>query len=238
VKKILTLILTLACFTAFAGELKFAPGFSKTQFRDLVKEIGLAATPTPNNPAEPLKTLGFDIALETSITSIDDSSAHWKGSWNDADSLVMVNRVHIQKGLPFGVDLGFSVGKGANLTFNTATLEAKYALLKGSAVTPAITVKAAYTKVFGMDDLDMSTLLAGAYISKGILMFTPYGGIESVFVMAEESSSSIDLSSENVNVIRALAGLQFSPLPLVALNAELAASEDVYQLGLKAGIRF
>ncbi len=87
-----------------------------------------------------------------------------------------------------------------------------------------------------MDDMSINTLSAGAYISKGILMFTPYAGIETVYTMASDDSGN-DFDKVNTNVARGLVGLQFSPLPLISINAEVAKGE-VLQYGLKAGVRF
>lgn len=237
-KKLLVFAIMMVCSVAFAGDFGLQAGLTQDQFKDLTKEIGLAVTPTPNSPAEPLKTIGFDVALETAVIDISDGDDFWKGAWddNDPDGMLMLYRVHAQKGFPFGLDLGASITKGANIDLTAVTGEVKYALLKGTVATPAISVKASYTKVFGLEDIDLQTLSAGAYISKGILMFTPYGGVESVLTMASDDSDN-DLDNETTASYRALAGLQFSPIPLFVINAEMAVG-TVTQYGLKAAIRF
>jgi len=238
-KKILVFAIMMVCSVAFAADdFNLQAGLTQDQFKDLVKEIGLAVTPTPNSPAEPLKTIGFDVALETTVIDIKDGDDHWKNAWdnNDPDGAILAYRVHAQKGFPFGLDLGASITKGANIDFTAITGEAKYAILKGTAVTPALSVKASYTKVFGLEDIDLQTLSAGAYISKGILMFTPYGGVETVFTIASDDSDN-DLDNENVAAYRALAGLQFSPFPLLVINGEVAVG-TVAQYSIKAGLRF
>ncbi len=237
-KKILVLTMVLLSSIAFAGEFEIQPTMTQSQFESLAKEMGAIVTPTPNSPAEPLKTLGFDIALETSVIDIDDEQGHWENAWDDGDpsGMALVTRVHVQKGFPFGLDLGASVSKGHTIPFTAITGEVKYALLKGTIATPAISVKGSFTKVFGMDDMSINTLSAGAYISKGILMFTPYAGIETVYTMASDDSGN-DFDKVNTNVARGLVGLQFSPLPLISINAEVAKGE-VLQYGLKAGVRF
>jgi len=238
-KKILVLAMVLVFSTAFADEFEIQSAMTQSQFKDLTKEVALFVTPTPNNPAEPLKTFGFDIALESTITDINNDDTFWENAWDsgDADGMVMVNRVHFQKGFPFGLDLGVSLSKGANIPFTAITGEVKYALLKGTVATPAFSVKAAYTKVFGLNDVDIQTLLAGAYISKGILFLTPYAGVETIASFAKDESD-YDLDNETSNTVRALAGLQISPLPLISINLEAAGTGTVMQYGLKAGLRF
>jgi len=228
----------LAASLAFADEYEIQSSLTQDQFKSLTKEMGLMVTPTPNSPAEPLKTFGFDVALETSVIDIKQDEGHWKNAWDngDPDGMTMVNRVHIQKGFPFGLDLGVSVSKGTNIPFTALTGEVKYALLKGTVATPALSVKGSYTRVFGLDDISLQTLSAGVYVSKGFLMLTPYAGAETVFTMASDDSGN-DLDDENTNSVRGLAGLQVSPFPFLVINAEVAVG-TVTQYGLKAGVRF
>ncbi|ADD67528.1 conserved hypothetical protein [Denitrovibrio acetiphilus DSM 12809] len=237
-KKLLVLAAMMVSSVVFADEFKIQNSMTQSQFQDLSKEMGQMVTPTPNSPAEPLKTLGFDIALETTLVNISDGDSHWKNAWDngDPDSMALLYRVHVQKGFPFGIDLGLSVTKGTNIDFTAITGEVKYAILKGTTVTPALSVKGSYTKVFGLDDIDLQTLSAGIYVSKGILMFTPYGGLETVYTMASDDSDA-DLDDENVNAVRGIVGLQFSPLPLISINGEIAVG-TVTSYGLKAGLRF
>jgi hypothetical protein len=237
-KRILIAVVMLVCSAAFADEFRISSAMTQSQFQSLTKEIGLLVTPTPNSPAEPLKTIGFDIAVEAVAVDIKNEQDYWINAWDDADpdSVLMATRVHVQKGFPMGLDLGASVTKGTNIQFTAVTGEVKYAILEGTTVTPALSVKASVTRVFGLEDINMTTMAAGAYISKGILFLTPYAGVESVLTMASDDSDN-DLDSENTNTVRALAGLQISPLPLISLNIE-AATGSVTQIGLKAGIRF
>ncbi len=237
-KKVIVFAMMLMCSSAFA-EFSLMPDLTATQFKDLVSDLSMAVTPTISSPAEPLKTLGFDIALESQLTTINSDADRWENAWGGAEpaNTVWANRVHVQKGLPFGVDLGASVTQGANLDFTAVTLEGKYAFLKGSVATPALSARVAYTKVFNIEDVNLQTFLAGLYISKGFLILTPYAGIEDVYAIASEDSDA-DLDDETANNIRGLVGLQICPFPLFVINVEAAKAADVYQFGLKAGIRF
>lgn len=237
-KKVLVFSLMLLCSAAFAGDFGIQAGMTQSQFKSLAKEIGLIVTPTPNSPAEPLKTFGFDVAVETAVVDIQDDKDYWEGSWDDGDpdGNILLYRVHAQKGFPFGLDLGLSITKGANLGFTAVTGEVKYAILKGTVVTPAISVKGSVTKVTGLEDMGVLTGSLGAYISKGFLFLTPYAGIESVAVKASDDSVN-DLDDETVTTARGIVGLQISPLPLISINIE-AAKSTVTQYGIKAGIRF
>lgn len=238
-KKFLVLVMVLVCSVAFAGEFELQSNLSQKQFKDLSRDLALIVTPTPNSPAEPLKTIGFDIAVETFVADFDNSADYWQNAWDDGDpdGMALGYRVHAQKGFPFGLDLGASVTKGGNIPFTAFTGEVKYAILKGTVATPALSVKGSYSYVTGLDDMDLQTASAGIYVSKGFLMLTPYAGLESVMYKASEDTNAVDLDDETGQAARGLVGLQFSPLPLISLNFEAAAG-NVTTYGLKAGIRF
>jgi len=55
-----------------------------------------------------------------------------------------------------------------------AGAEIKYAILEGTAATPALAIRGSYTAISGIDILDIKTTRPDISISKGILMVTPY----------------------------------------------------------------
>lgn len=238
-KKLIVLALMLICSSAFA-DISLQPTMTNKEFKDLVSDLSMIVTPTLDSPAEPLGITGFDIAVEGQLTDIDQNSKHWKHATSDSDpdSAVAATRIHVQKGLPMGIDLGASVTSGANVGFTALTLEGKYAILEGSVLTPAITTKLAYTHVSGMNDIKMDTGLAGIYISKGILIFKPYAGVEDVYATASEKSSKVDLNDVSKNNVRGIVGLQITPLPFIVVNAEAARNGEINQYSAKLGIRF
>lgn len=238
-KKLIVIALLLICSSAFA-EIDLQSSMTNSEFKSLVSDLGMIVTPTLDSPAEPLGITGFDIAVEGQLTDIDQNSNHWKHAVSDSDPSGMVGatRIHVQKGLPFGVDLGASVTTGSNVGFTAVTLEGKYAILEGSVITPAISTRLAYTHVSGMNDIKMQTGLAGIYISKGILMLTPYAGFEDIYTVASENSDKVNLRDVDKNNVRGLVGLQVSPFPFMVINGEVARTGEVYQYSAKVGIRF
>jgi len=116
-------------------------------------------------------------------------------------------------------------------------LEAKYAILEGSMVTPALSVRASYSKLQGVDDINVDTQSLDVLVSKGFLMFTPYAGASLTKINASENSALVTLDDVSETGYRGLAGLQFSPFPLLIINGEISYGETM-QYGLKIGFRF
>ncbi len=100
--------------------------------------------------------------------------------------------------------------------------EIKFAILKGGTVMPAVAVRGAYTKLSGIDDIDMSTTSLDLSISKGILMFTPYAGVGEVWITSTPKPAvpGLTLEKENITETKPFLGLKVSFLPILNMVAE------------------
>lgn len=242
-KKQLVLIFILLC-TSYASAMDIEiidPTITQNEFKSFVKEFGYSLTFNPMAPAEPLGITGFDVGVEIVVSDISDSEGYWKKmvKGTDIDSFIPVPRLHAQKGLPFDIDVGAMLVTVPDSNIQLWGLEVKYAILKGTAVTPAFAVRAAYSQLQGVDDIDLNTLSLDALVSKGFLMLTPYGGVSIVRVSGSETSDdvSVSLDDEDEFIYRILGGLQYTPFPLLKVNLEVSYGETI-QAGVKAGIRF
>ncbi len=236
-----TLMLVLLSLTslATAKDIEFTDAITQGDFNNFVKEFGTALLFNPMAPAEPLGITGFDASVEIVVTDINDQEQYWQKLVDDNNpySFLAVPRLHVQKGLPFNIDVGAMYMAVPNSNIKLWGIEAKYAILEGSMVTPAVSVRASYSQLLGVDDVDLNTQSLDLLVSKGFLMFTPYGGVSLIRVNGSENSELVTLGDVNETSYRALAGIQFSPLPLVTINGEISFG-DIEQYGLKIGFRF
>ncbi|BAI79710.1 conserved hypothetical protein [Deferribacter desulfuricans SSM1] len=233
------MFLALFVISSYAKDLEFTIPIDQDDFKDLSKELGVALQFNPMSPAEPLGITGFDVAAELVLTDIDDGKKYWKAIFSDKDpySYIPVPRIHVQKGLPFGIDVGGMYTYVPNTNIRLWGLELKYAILKGNMAMPAIAIRGAFSKLEGVDELDVNTQSLDLMISKGFLMLTPYAGITALRVNTKEHSDLVDLDDEHNTIYRGFVGLQFSPFPLFVINAE-ASMGTVNQYGIKIGLRF
>jgi hypothetical protein len=236
-----TLMLVLLSLTslATAKDIEFTDAITQGDFKNFVKEFGTALLFNPMAPAEPLGITGFDVSVEMVVTDINDQEQYWQKLIDDNDpySFLAVPRLHIQKGLPFNIDVGAMYLAVPNSNIKLWGIEAKYAILEGSMVTPAVSVRASYSQLLGVDDVDLNTQSLDLLVSKGFLMFTPYGGVSMIRVNGSENSEIVTLGDVNETSYRGLLGIQFSPLPLLIINGEISFG-DIEQYGLKIGFRF
>ena len=225
---IATVLVALLTFSSTASaaddiDLSNFPAVQK-EFDDLSRQIGLAISYTPLAPAAPLGLLGFDIGVEATAVRIDAEEDFWiKAVGKKPPGYLVFPKVHAQKGLPLGFDVGLTYAKppGTNIGFIGGEL--KWAVLKGSLVTPAVAIRGDYTKLVGVDDIDMSVYGADISISKGFAFATPYAGIGQVWISSEEKAG-LNLEKASLSETKGFLGVKFS-LFVISFVAEAGFSK-------------
>jgi len=238
-KKIaIILIIVLAfCMPAHAGDIVLEPGLIQSEFDQLSKELGFGISYFPMAPAAPLGILGFNAGIEVTMLDIKQNSIYWANVTTETPpDYLPVPKLHIQKGLPLRIDIGaiFTQVPGSNIKLFGGEL--KWAILEGSVVTPAFALRGAYTKLDGVDTLDMDTMSLDASISKGFVMFTPYAGVGQLWINAEEKAG-IGLEEAKEELTNVYGGIKFDPFPLVSLTAEVDYA-DMVAYSLRLSVNF
>ncbi len=242
-KKIVALLaLSLAVFggtQAMARDINFSSAISQKAFKDLTKEAGAALSYRNTAPAEPLGITGFDAGIEVSAIDIS-GSGYWEAAFgNDAPSYLVIPKLRARKGLPFGIDVGAMYSYVPDSNIKLWGVEVSKALLEGTAATPALGVRATYTRLSGVNDLDLQTTGLDASISKGFLFLTPYAGVGGVWVNSEAkgdlkamaAAAGAPLDTENVFQPRVFGGVKITPFPLLGITAEVEYQErPIYSL--------
>lgn len=185
-KKLFTLLCLMAGFStaASAAEISTLQKVAQADFRLISEDFGSALSYKPVSPTEPLGVTGFDIGVEVTSTDISKSStalATASGSSSTMSSLI-IPKLHVAKGLPFGIDVAAFYAAVPTTNIKLVGGELRVALLKGGIAIPAIGLRAAMTRLSGVDQIAFSTKSLDLSISKGFLMFTPYAGVGQVWV--------------------------------------------------------
>lgn len=205
-------------------------------FKGLVEDLGSALSYKAISPAEPLGIIGFDISFEISATKLETEGLN-TAAGGDAPSTLYVPKLHVVKGLPFGMDIGAFYTAIPSSNIKIVGAEFKYAFMEGSTVLPAVAVRGTYTKLSGVDDLSFNTKGLDLSISKGFLMFTPYAGIGKVMVTGEPSNNVAGLSSEDVTHSKQFVGVNIN-FGLMNIAAETEKTGDSATTSIKVGLRF
>ncbi len=218
-----------------ADSLDSLNALSQDQFSDLTENLGAGTHYKGVSPGEGQGVLGFDVGVVLSSTEIDNNlfDTASNGSFDGSD--INLARIQVLKGLPFGLDIGASLSKAVDSDISVVGAELRYSFIDGGIVTPSLAVRASYSRVEGIDDLDLSNGALELTLSKGFVMFTPYAGVGIVQTRAEANDAS-NLDSESVDQNKLYVGLTINLGVAITLEADQTGDFTTYSA--KAGLRF
>jgi len=208
---------------------------SQSEFRALSKDLGAALSYKPLTPTTPLGITGFDVGLAVTATKIENSDLLQRAGAGNHSTLP-VPSLRVNKGLPLDIDVGLMVGAVPGTNVRLYGGELRYAIVSGGAALPAIGIRGSYTKLTGVDQLDFDTKGVDLSISKGFLMFTPYGGIGKVWASSTPNGiPALSKESLSLNKVFVGANLNFGLMNL-AFEGDRTGKASSY--GAKLGFRF
>jgi len=209
-----------------AGEndISLPAGFQQSSLDSLVTELGLITSYNPQAPAETLGVLGFEAGVSISGYEIDQVLWNSVVSDSDAPSTLFMPRLMLRKGLPWGVDVGYSYVSLPSSSIKISAAEVRKSLLDGSVVSPAVSVLLHGSRLSGVSDLKLSTLGADIAISKGFAMLTPYAGV-GVLRIKGSDESGLGLSDVSATENRTYVGVKVGFFPFLNLVAQADFAE-------------
>jgi hypothetical protein len=206
------------------------------EFDDFSEEVGLAVSYLPLAPAEPLGILGFDVGIEVTAVNIKQNSSYWKAIAPGAPSQLPLPKIHVQKGLPFGIDVGAVYARVPSSNIEMIGGEIKWAFIRGNTLLPAVAVRGSYTRLLGVTNLEVETAGADISISKGFLFITPYIGYGQVWIKSRTVDLPLLNLESNTTLPKPFIGVKISPLPIINIVAEADFSTiTLYTVRLNIG---
>lgn len=210
-------------------------GTSQTDFRLLSEDLGSALSYKALLPAEPLGITGFDVGVEATSTQLANASVFDTATGSSMKSLI-IPKVHVDKGLPFGIDVGAFISKVPNSNISLTGAEIRYAFIEGGVAMPAVAVRATYSQLSGVNQLSLNTRGIDLTASKGILMFTPYAGVGQVWVDSTPDAAT-GLKAERFTLSKYYVGTNIN-LGLMNFDLEADKTGKATSYGIKIGLRF
>ena len=228
------LAFVLVAMPTAAGDLNVGNLTTQAEFRVLSEDLGAALSYKPLTPAAPLGVTGFDIGVAATVTRIENSTVLGKAGAGDHTNLV-VPTLRLNKGLPFDIDVGAMYAAVPGTDIRLWGGELRYAIMSGGVATPAVGLRASYTRLAGVNQLDFDTKGLDLSISKGFAFFTPYAGVGVVWVSGTPSVAG--LAKEYFSLYKGFAGVNANfGLMNIALEADRTGNAASY--GAKLGFRF
>ncbi len=204
----------------------FSQTFNSSKF---VKETGTLLYFNPVSVSSGFGVLGFNVSV--SAGAIDVSKSLWKSALSSGDNTIVFTEFAVRKGITDDFAIGFTYRDYSDINSNSWGISGNYRLVKGSALFPTIIARATYSSLTGNSYLDAHSYSAGLFASKGILMFTPYGGVSYLKSHVKYKGNLLPHFSETEGQMLLMAGVRMSLLPVLNINAQVVKGEaTVYRL--------
>ncbi len=221
--------------TVSAASFDSLESLSQARFLLMSENIAAAIHYKGVGPAEPLGIIGFDLGIELSSTEIDDEIFGEASSGEIDQSELIIPRVHVNKGLPFGLDIGAAFSAVPGTDIKALSGELRYAIVSGGVLTPAVGVRASYAVLEGVDQFDMNSSALEITASKGFAMLTPYIGTGIVKTTVTPNDIGT-LTEESFDQKKMFVGATFNLG--FALTVEIDKTGDYRTYSAKMGFRF
>jgi hypothetical protein len=241
-KKLLVLLCTLGLAQpALAASISTLGNLGQAEFKTLSEDLGAALSYKPVTPAAPLGTIGFDVGVEVTQTDTTKSAQIWSKATGNGSTVskVYVPKLHVAKGLPFGIDVAAFYSKIPTTNISLVGAELRYAIMEGGLTMPAIAVRGAFTKLGGVDQLSLDTKSLDVSISKGFAILTPYAGVGQVWVNSKANVTGLSgvTLSDTFTQSKVFVGANLN-LGITNIAAEIDKTGGIQSASLKLGIRF
>jgi len=220
---------------AWAVDIDNLVNISQSDFRKLSEDAGAAFSYHPQTPTEPLGITGFDVGLSLTLSTLANKDAWVRASSSTVPDLVPIPTLRANKGLPMGIDVGLMYAMIPQSNVKLWGGEARWAFIQGGIAAPAVGVRGSFTKLQGVNQLDMTTKGLDVSASKGFAMLTPYIGIGRVWVSSDPHV--LNLSREDFGLNKFFFGAGFNVLTF-NINAEFDRTGESTAYSIKAGMRF
>jgi hypothetical protein len=234
-KTLATAALLACALPASAFDIDRLQNVAQEDFRLLSEDLGAALSYHPQTPTEPLGITGFDLGLSLTMSKVANKDSLSRASSDSVPSYIPVPTLRANKGLPLGFDVGLMYSKVPGSDISLWGGEARWAFLRGGIAEPAVGVRGAFTRLSGVDQLDMSTKSLDISASKGFAVLTPYIGVGRTWITSTPHVAN--LTKEDFTLNKFFIGTGFK-LALFNMNAEIDRTGHSTAYSLKAGIRF
>lgn len=223
--------------TAHAADLNTVQNLNQVEFRLLSEDLGSAAVYKALIPSEATGITGFDVGGAVMVNQLRSRAEFQKASNNeDPGGTLTQYALRANKGLPFDLDIGASLAQVSGTNIQVAGADIRWAAILGGTFIPAVSTRLSFSKISGVDQIDLQTLGFDVSISKGFAFITPYAGLGVVQIKSTPNNTGA-LVAEKFNLTRVFAGTNVA-LGLMNVIVEADRTGDAANLGLKLGIRF
>lgn len=208
-----------------------------SDFRAFQRRFSADAYHYPRHGAAPLGLIGFEVYVDATYDAGFDDEPFAATVLDDdlTGGFLSVARVGARKGLPGGIDLGASYGRALGGDLKLLSADLQYAIIKGGALTPALSVRVTGTRTLDAGAYELDQYGAEVLLSKGFTILTPYIGAGLVRSEGTLSSPLRRLEETDTRGVLYVGAVLNLLLPKIVVEVEKA---DEVQGAVRVGFGF
>lgn len=202
------------------------PTLTQDAWHQFVKDAGLVAYFRPLAGARSLGPRHFEVAVMQWRTMIDDTDAAWNDTFTHPDAThwlfdgnaLPIPGFMLRMGVTQRLDLGayWTTAPGANYSMLAGQAQYNFLDLEGGLLASG---RFSALRLYGPEDVKLSTYGLDFVASKDIDRFTPYAGVGAYLSRGQETTSKVNLGDENIFGFQGMVGANVR-VWLVRLGAE------------------
>lgn len=215
---------------------------TQSAFKKFTKQVGNIIYFHPLTSAKPLGVKNYDIGLAMGYSPIDDTDPAWNDTFSHPDSThwlgdaISYPYLQARMGVTDRFDIGAYITKSFSANYGFLGVDIKYTFLNDTEQGLAVAVRASMVTLLGVEDMNLNVYGLDVLVSKDVSRFTPYLGLSGLLASGKETTSKVDLETENVLGVQGIIGAT-TYLSIVQLKTELNIAE-VTTFSLQVGFGF
>lgn len=234
---VLSAVLSGTSLVYAAKDLDDLGALGQAEFGLLSKDLGAALSYKSVSSGMALGVAGFDLGLSVTGTDLQHPEV-WQSATSSADApdTLWIPRLQVTKGLPAGFDIGAFVSSVPETNIQLLGGELSYSIVDQGITMPSLSVRGTFSRLAGVDQLDLDTSGIEFSVAKDIAIVTPYAGVGRIWTDSEPAAAT-GLSSESLEQNRYFLGANLSLL-LFSLSLEIDETDDTTSYNSRLGVRF
>lgn len=208
---------------------------SQTDFRTLNTDLTASFAYKALFPLGSAGAGGPEFGLEIASVTVAHPDVWATATGGTRVDTLVITKLRIHQQLAPGFDMGGYVGTVSDSNMRIAGAEVRLGLLRESGGSPSVALRASYSQVSGIDQLQFETYGAELTAAKSFGAFTPYLGAGQVWSHSRPDSSS-GLTDDSDSLTRYYAGAHLN-LGQTQMSAEFDRTGEVDTVSLRLGVR-
>lgn len=212
---------------------------SQPEFRALSADLGAAMSYKGMNWGEQYGLLGFEAGVVVAGAKLNSPELLRKASLGDdaPTSLPMLN-ARIHKGLPYGLDVGVTLGIVLRSGVRNVGGELRWLAIDGSKALPPVSLRLSGTRLVKSEQLELRTYGVDVSTYKQFGRFTPYIGGGVVLTKSSNDASPTALRPESITQKKLFVGVNAKFIDLINILVEVDRTGATYSGGAKISLGF